>query len=105
QAEDGIRGFHVTGVQTCALPILAPTAGATRRAKADCQSRRFTPPQWLDPRFLDHGLATAATEHDLTGISHAPRDNEYFLLRTFRSEERRVGRERQDAVAVAIEDT
>src|SRR5690606_38537188 len=26
QAEDGIRGFHVTGVQTCALPILANTA-------------------------------------------------------------------------------
>src|SRR5690606_39345224 len=23
QAEDGIRGFHVTGVQTCALPILS----------------------------------------------------------------------------------
>src|SRR5690606_39669035 len=23
QAEDGIRGFHVTGVQTCALPICA----------------------------------------------------------------------------------
>src|SRR5690606_40011941 len=23
QAEDGIRHFHVTGVQTCALPILA----------------------------------------------------------------------------------
>src|SRR5690606_24709213 len=23
QAEDGIRGFHVTGVQTCALPIFA----------------------------------------------------------------------------------
>src|SRR5690606_39867186 len=27
QAEDGIRDFHVTGVQTCALPILA--AGRT----------------------------------------------------------------------------
>src|SRR6266511_4670295 len=25
QAEDGIRDFHVTGVQTCALPILIPT--------------------------------------------------------------------------------
>src|SRR5690606_39295926 len=25
QAEDGIRGFHVTGVQTCALPILTPS--------------------------------------------------------------------------------
>src|SRR5690606_41136124 len=24
QAEDGIRDFHVTGVQTCALPISAP---------------------------------------------------------------------------------
>src|SRR5690606_29850372 len=31
QAEDGIRGFHVTGVQTCALPILGSgkTAVAT----------------------------------------------------------------------------
>src|SRR5690606_40653739 len=25
QAEDGIRNFHVTGVQTCALPISAPS--------------------------------------------------------------------------------
>src|SRR5690606_4785984 len=25
QAEDGIRDFHVTGVQTCALPILGAT--------------------------------------------------------------------------------
>src|SRR5690606_39693041 len=28
QAEDGIRDFHVTGVQTCALPILAEEEGA-----------------------------------------------------------------------------
>src|SRR5690606_233105 len=27
-AEDGIRDFHVTGVQTCALPIFAVAAGA-----------------------------------------------------------------------------
>src|SRR5690606_40858401 len=26
QAEDGIRDFHVTGVQTCALPICHPGA-------------------------------------------------------------------------------
>src|SRR5690606_39527718 len=25
QAEDGIRDFHVTGVQTCALPISGPS--------------------------------------------------------------------------------
>src|SRR5690606_39357835 len=33
QAEDGIRDFHVTGVQTCALPISVPgeaRAAATR---------------------------------------------------------------------------
>src|SRR5690606_40679716 len=29
QAEDGIRDFHVTGVQTCALPILAMGAIAS----------------------------------------------------------------------------
>src|SRR5690606_40470179 len=28
QAEDGIRDFHVTGVQTCALPILAVEGSA-----------------------------------------------------------------------------
>src|SRR5256885_12059922 len=28
QAEDGIRDYKVTGVQTCALPILARIAGA-----------------------------------------------------------------------------
>src|SRR5690606_40153197 len=27
QAEDGIRDFHVTGVQTCALPILPTEPG------------------------------------------------------------------------------
>src|SRR5690606_40649029 len=27
-ADDGIRDFHVTGVQTCALPILLPRAGS-----------------------------------------------------------------------------
>src|SRR5690606_39732649 len=30
QAEDGIRDFHVTGVQTCALPICAARAANTR---------------------------------------------------------------------------
>src|SRR3990167_1138686 len=30
QAEDGIRDLTVTGVQTCALPILAVTLGAQR---------------------------------------------------------------------------
>src|SRR5690606_39759911 len=35
QAEDGIRAFHVTGVQTCALPILVEDARLAREAGAD----------------------------------------------------------------------
>src|SRR6266511_4170098 len=31
QAEDGIRDFHVTGVQTCALPIYGEHGQAARR--------------------------------------------------------------------------
>src|SRR5690606_30770893 len=31
QAEDGIRDFHVTGVQTCALPICPPGRRGARR--------------------------------------------------------------------------
>src|SRR5690606_40947536 len=42
QAEDGIRDFHVTGVQTCALPILIgsrrPDLDALR-ATATCYRR------------------------------------------------------------------
>src|SRR3989454_3780938 len=38
QAEDGIRDYKVTGVQTCALPI-SPRAGAPRFAGAGCPRR------------------------------------------------------------------
>src|SRR5690606_39737286 len=37
-AEDGIRGFHVTGVQTCALPI-----SGTASLHLECQVRPFPP--------------------------------------------------------------
>src|SRR5256885_4232337 len=43
QAEDGIRDYKVTGVQTCALPIstLTPSLRAAwrRPARRDCRSR------------------------------------------------------------------
>src|SRR5690606_14089438 len=46
QAEDGIRDFHVTGVQTCALPIsrnksqvFAPEIGDGERFEAGAQKR------------------------------------------------------------------
>src|SRR5690606_40267602 len=33
QAEDGIRDFHVTGVQTCALPISSGSLTGRRKAR------------------------------------------------------------------------
>src|SRR5690606_25354303 len=39
-AEDGIRDFHVTGVQTCALPILRPVVQLELIARLRTQIRR-----------------------------------------------------------------
>src|SRR5439155_1495490 len=41
QAEDGIRDGHVTGVQTCALPILAPNPRWTGRESSPTNSCRM----------------------------------------------------------------
>src|SRR5690606_39375674 len=55
QAEDGIRDFHVTGVQTCALPILlhtqlrslwgqpdAPETTMLQRFRAEYAGKRYS---------------------------------------------------------------
>src|SRR5690606_30916109 len=49
QAEDGIRDFHVTGVQTCALPI--------------SRARRLAPAQ--EPGQLLHVVAQQVVPHPL----------------------------------------
>src|SRR5690606_41194605 len=41
QAEDGIRDFHVTGVQTCALPIYASDPRSAPASPDLPQSRRW----------------------------------------------------------------
>src|SRR6266498_4828327 len=40
QAEDGIRGADVTGVQTCALPICRRPPGRCRRRSRNARSAR-----------------------------------------------------------------
>src|SRR5690606_39769741 len=77
QAEDGIRDFHVTGVQTCALPIFVGVAPAGDVLHA----RR-------DSGFLEQGRA-------LFGASLAPgiAAHEEHAFAAARSEERRVGKE------------
>src|SRR5256885_4675943 len=82
QAEDGIRDYKVTGVQTCALPIslmlLTPRRSTNR-------SRIFDR-VWL-----------GSTEPGTAGIPAASFATHKFrityLPRVYRSEERRVGKE------------
>src|SRR5256885_2403066 len=83
QAEDGIRDYKVTGVQTCALPIYAQLRGLLRaQAVAEVVHRLD---ETVDRR---HGRAQlVGRERDEVGNQ---------LVRPFereRSEERRVGKE------------
>src|SRR5688572_32761378 len=77
QAEDGIRDLTVTGVQTCALPILVqPLHLADRLQHGQTPPSRLSPPGEQESRRIDAS--------SLYGGPHAPRT---------RSEERRVGKE------------
>src|SRR5690606_41087853 len=42
QAEDGIRDFHVTGVQTCALPIFSSTVVRPRSSSRIGRTSKMT---------------------------------------------------------------
>src|SRR5690606_40199037 len=53
QAEDGIRCFHVTGVQTCALPISVPVA--VNLAKYGGPEARYCPAGVYEFVKDDHG--------------------------------------------------
>src|SRR3712207_7145058 len=77
QAEDGIRDIGVTGVQTCALPIL-PTL-----------SRRAAPALHRQRELADESVGER-----LGGQPHQPhRGPPAGDLDPHRSEERRVGKE------------
>src|SRR5207253_6691934 len=83
QAEDGIRDGHVTGVQTCALPIsqIAKRSSTRSRIAASGTTRN----SWASGGLgIVAGRSSAETRSDLPGSN--PR-------RSRRSEERRVGKE------------
>src|SRR5690606_41073591 len=86
-AEDGIRCFHVTGVQTCALPIsLPPSIGDTsvlhgKPLRIDGKvSDRFWPEAWAMRRLLRDKTVRELRE---AGVP---------VTAWERSEERRVGK-------------
>src|SRR5690606_39729948 len=89
QAEDGIRDFHVTGVQTCALPIYVQWMIRIKGAKAhDRPCRRKTCLFYKNFKF----------RLCLSQNNSLPENYKWFfgLINQFcclRSEERRVGKE------------
>src|SRR5690606_40963712 len=78
QAEDGIRDFHVTGVQTCALPILH-------------QGKRFVYSH-NDMESLEKQLERASRWVENTGGAILVITEGVFGMSGARSEERRVGK-------------
>src|SRR2546422_6915837 len=79
QAEDGIRDVAVTGVQTCALPILLGIGGVRALAKLGLQIDTF---HFNEGHAVFAGIEMIA-ERMATGVP----------FKTARSEERRVGKE------------
>src|SRR5690606_40116345 len=90
QAEDGIRDFHVTGVQTCALPICQTDPRLLRERKRICRRCPLTARSPL----------TACPPFD----SLSPVDN-LFPVDSPRSEERRVGKEGGARAALERQDS
>src|SRR5690606_40131983 len=64
QAEDGIRDFHVTGVQTCALPILTRT---TRRTSSRSPSSATSTRASRTPRRTS---SSSASRHSRAARAH-----------------------------------
>src|SRR2546421_2054751 len=82
QAEDGIRDLIVTGVQTCALPILFPGSARPRSGVGGGRDRR---PHLAD---IDRRQCPRDTPCPTAGDAHRDADGIHR-----RSEERRVGKE------------
>src|SRR5262249_60125022 len=80
QAEDGIRDWSVTGVQTCALPILKPARPEGLLDKSYLKERA----KLIDPKRAQD-----------FGPGKPPRSGTVYLAAAdaSRSEERRVGKE------------
>src|SRR5690606_40809563 len=97
QAEDGIRDFHVTGVQTCALPIFQEE-GFIYHSEVCI---------WKDPvvamqRTKALGLLHKTIRKD-SSMSRQGIPDYLVTMRKPRSEERRVGKECRSGMSPDVE--
>src|SRR5262249_57219579 len=90
QAEDGIRDWSVTGVQTCALPISMRQILASDHSRRSAAARTVSRCCCLRSRRYWPSCRRGTVEPVVwSGITHHP----------YRSEERRVGKERRSPSA------
>src|SRR5690606_39314740 len=85
QAEDGIRAFHVTGVQTCALPICS-----FKTTVVEVETNLFD-------ENIDEIWTALTIEKIINFVNdHYPNPSQKkIVVSQARSEERRVGKERR----------
>src|SRR5205807_3867585 len=92
QAEDGIRDYKVTGVQTCALPISMEHADETPAAEAQEVVASSTPEAPADGSQGGEGSEADAAAQ-AAGPPEPAKDLGPETDEPARSEERRVGKE------------
>src|SRR5690606_40367933 len=92
QAEDGIRDFHVTGVQTCALPICSTALPASVRSCTLCTGTSRSNCSLIWARTFGVATVTTVIRERCLSCSISLTVSE-SILNPRRSEERRVGKE------------
>src|SRR5690606_39864451 len=103
-AEDGIRDFHVTGVQTCALPISQERLDIDIRKPAEAEAYAE-----VQRATAQRDAANAATEAEAFNRTKIAEANKVAAVQdaeaaaTARSEERRVGKECRSAWQTELE--
>src|SRR5690606_40520632 len=88
QAEDGIRDFHVTGVQTCALPIFITHAIRENRPMVSP-----VPPELFGVHLIARAIPLRDEQGRVIGGVGIGASIDRAQKLSERSEERRVGKE------------
>src|SRR5699024_11583357 len=88
QAEDGIRDRNVTGVQTCALPILISTNGIFSAGLK----------KWIPIKFSCLATPSASCVMGKDEVLEPSTASAFTTFSISRSEERRVGKECRSGV-------
>src|SRR5690606_41043408 len=91
QAEDGIRDFHVTGVQTCALPIYFQKNHGIQIDEVETEPAIFYSTK--HKRYENNSFVSESEVERTINLNFVDNKEELVVGIAPRSEERRVGKE------------